>query len=155
MCTQLLALVMLGMLIPRYESCSNIASKAALSSSESLSSLCVEIFFLALVVVAVQRFFFQNSLHYISALRTFVHYCRTTAVSFRVLTSSPTPRLNPRNWWRALQRSLQSLWLILICARKFKSERQPIRGTKWISVEKRHQWEIFGPVSPVRKQLSL
>lgn len=81
----------------RSVSCSNIASKAALSSSESLSSLCVAIFFLALVVVAVQRFFFPNSLHYISALRTFVHYCRITAVSFRVLTSSPTPRLNPRN----------------------------------------------------------
>ena len=59
MCTQLLALVMLGMLILRYESCSNIAGKAALSSSESLSSLCVEIFFLVLVVVAMQRFFFK------------------------------------------------------------------------------------------------
>lgn len=49
----------------RSVSCCNIASKAALSNSESFSSLCLDFFFLELVVVVVHLFSFVNpALHF-------------------------------------------------------------------------------------------
>ena len=48
----------------RSVSCCNIASKAALSNSESLSSLCLDFFFLALVVVVHILPFVNHALHF-------------------------------------------------------------------------------------------
>ena len=43
-----------------------------------------------------------------------------------------------------LQWSVQPLWLVVNCARKFKTEKQPIRDATRISVELHHRYGIFG-----------